>query len=157
MGRVKGIACRVERLVLLQCSHRLPCLAFDFLNSIHHSSNLPTSPRLPHPSRLVKEVAAYEKEATEQEAKVAGMKAEGKDPYDIKKQEEVLQESYMMIPDSKARLAAAVEDLKAFLVRGGWRGACRVGWMDWTCVLEVELLIQPRGVWQGRGSTARQD
>lgn len=47
------------------------------------------------------------------------MKAEGKDPYDIKKQEEVLQESYMMIPDSKARLAAAVDDLKAFLVRCG--------------------------------------
>ena len=93
---------------------------------------------IPHSiDRLVKEVAAYEQEAAAQEAKVAGMKAEGKDPYDIKKQEEVLQESYMMIPDSKARLAAAVEDLKAFVVGGrgvgvdrsidcladGWRGA----------------------------------
>lgn len=72
--------------------------------------------------RLVKEVAAYEKEAQEQEAKVRAMKEDGKDPYDIKKQEEVLQESYMMIPDSKARLAAAVEDLKAFLVRPAWQG-----------------------------------
>ena len=44
------------------------------------------------------------------------MRDGGKDPYDIKKQEEVLQESYMMIPDSKARLQAALEDLKAFLV-----------------------------------------
>lgn len=77
-------------------------------------------------------MAAYEKEAQEQEAKVQGMKAEGKDPYDIKKQEEVLQESYMMIPDSKARLAAAVEDLKAFLVRGdlGCRRLALEGSMD---------------------------
>ena len=89
-----------------------------------HSPSSPLALR----GRLVKEVAAYEKEAQEQEAKVQGMKAEGKDPYDIKKQEEVLQESYMMIPDSKARLAAAVEDLKAFLVRVG-RWVCGpVGW-----------------------------
>lgn len=76
----------------------------------------------------MKEVAAYEAEAQAQEAKVQGMKDAGKDPYDVKKQEEVLQESYMMIPDSKARLAAAVEDLKAFLVRvGRWVGG-PVGW-----------------------------
>lgn len=76
---------------------------------------------LPFFDRLVKEVAAYEQEAAAQEAKVTGMRTEGKDPYDIKKQEEVLQESYMMIPDSKARLATAVEDLKAFVVGGrGW-------------------------------------
>jgi len=29
------------------------------------------------------------------------MRDDGKDPYDIRKQEEVLQESYMMVPDSK--------------------------------------------------------
>lgn len=77
----------------------------------------PRSTHRPTPRRLVKEVAAYGKEAQEQEAKVRAMKEGGRDPYDIKKQEEVLQESYMMIPDSKARLAAAAEDLKAFLVR----------------------------------------
>ena len=44
------------------------------------------------------------------------MRTEGRDSYDIKKQEEVLQESYMMIPDSKSRLQAALEHLAAFLV-----------------------------------------
>jgi len=39
------------------------------------------------------------------------MRDDGKDPYDIKKQEEVLAESHMMIPDSKNRLEAAVETL----------------------------------------------
>jgi len=33
----------------------------------------------------------------------------------IRKQEEVLQESYMMIPDSKARLEATLADLEACL------------------------------------------
>mmetsp|Transcript_33507 Transcript_33507/g.49196 ORF Transcript_33507/g.49196 Transcript_33507/m.49196 type:complete len:92 (-) Transcript_33507:323-598(-) len=43
------------------------------------------------------------------------MKADGRDPYDIKKFEEVLGESYMMVPDSKARLKKALEDLSLFL------------------------------------------
>lgn len=34
----------------------------------------------------------------------------------IRKQEEVLQESYMMIPDSKSRLEKAFEDLRDLLV-----------------------------------------
>jgi hypothetical protein len=36
---------------------------------------------------------------------------------DIRKQEEVLQESYMMIPDSKSRLEKAVLDLANIVVR----------------------------------------
>jgi len=76
------------------------------------------SPSLPPPSpSLTKEVASYEKEAVAQEQKIADMRERGQDVYVIKKQEEVLQESYMMIPDSKARLQAAVEDLEAFVVR----------------------------------------
>ncbi|CAM9535227.1 unnamed protein product [Discosporangium mesarthrocarpum] len=70
--------------------------------------------------RMVKEVAGYEKEAKENEVKVQKMRDDGKDPYDIRKQEEassswVLQESYMMIPDSKDRLQTSLEDLRAFL------------------------------------------
>mmetsp|Transcript_23241 Transcript_23241/g.65852 ORF Transcript_23241/g.65852 Transcript_23241/m.65852 type:complete len:174 (-) Transcript_23241:144-665(-) len=61
--------------------------------------------------RLVKEVAYYEKEVKENEATLAKMKADGKDPYDIKKFEEVLGESYMMIPNSNKRLQSALEDL----------------------------------------------
>eukprot|EP00904_Undaria_pinnatifida_P014064 jgi/Undpi1/9789/HiC_scaffold_27.g12244.m1 len=64
---------------------------------------------------MLKEVASYEKEAKDNEAKVQKMRDEGKDSYDIRKQEEVLQESYMMIPDSKGRLAKVFEDLEGFL------------------------------------------
>ncbi|CAM9772221.1 unnamed protein product, partial [Ectocarpus sp. 8 AP-2014] len=64
---------------------------------------------------MVKEVASYEVEAKENEAKVQKMRDDGKDAYDIRKQEEVLQESYMMIPDSKSRLAKALEDMEGFL------------------------------------------
>ena len=39
--------------------------------------------------RMVKEVASYEKEAKDNEARVQKMRDDGKDPYDIKKQEEV--------------------------------------------------------------------
>ena len=56
---------------------------------------------------------AYEKEVEQNEAKVQKMRDEGKDQYDIRKQEEVLQESYMMVPDSKARLENAIADLDA--------------------------------------------
>ncbi|XP_071861744.1 tubulin-specific chaperone A-like isoform X2 [Bombus fervidus] len=38
-----------------------------------------------------------------------------KDGYDIKKQEEVLQESLMMIPDCQRRLVKAFEELKKIL------------------------------------------
>ncbi len=61
--------------------------------------------------RMNKEVAAYEKEVEDNEARVQKMRDDGKDEYDIKKQEEVLAESHMMIPDSNNRLEAAMEKL----------------------------------------------
>lgn len=67
------------------------------------------------PFRLVKEAAYYEKEVAENEQKLEQMKAEKKDPYDIKKFEEVLGESYMMVPDSKSRLSQALKDLEVYL------------------------------------------
>lgn len=65
--------------------------------------------------RLAKEVAYYEKEVEENEDKLAKMKEEKSDPHDIKKFEEVLGESYMMIPDSKARFQKSLEELSLFL------------------------------------------
>lgn len=65
--------------------------------------------------RLVKEVAYYEKEVKENEVTLAQMKKDEKDPYDIKKFEEVLGESYMMIPDAKARLKQTLEDLASYV------------------------------------------
>eukprot|EP00600_Ochromonadales_sp_CCMP1393_P007805 CAMPEP_0174962416 /NCGR_PEP_ID=MMETSP0004_2-20121128/4771_1 /TAXON_ID=420556 /ORGANISM="Ochromonas sp., Strain CCMP1393" /LENGTH=85 /DNA_ID=CAMNT_0016210945 /DNA_START=289 /DNA_END=546 /DNA_ORIENTATION=+ len=43
------------------------------------------------------------------------MRDEGKDPYDIRKQEDVLQESYMMIPDSKSRLEKSIHELTSMV------------------------------------------
>ena len=59
--------------------------------------------------RMIKEVLGYQSEAKMNEKRIQKMKDDGKDEYDIKKQEEVLGESYMMIPDSKNRLEAALE------------------------------------------------
>lgn len=59
----------------------------------------------------------YYKEAAENEAKLQALKDAGKDAYDLKQTSEVLQESYMMIPDSKNRFQKSLEDLSGFLVR----------------------------------------
>lgn len=53
--------------------------------------------------RCTKDVTSYEKEAIRERSKVEKFKAEGRDSHDIKKQEEVLAETLMMIPDSKRR------------------------------------------------------
>jgi len=55
------------------------------------------------------------KEVANQVARIAKMEGEGKDEYDIKKQNEVLAECEMMIPDTQGRLATAFEDLSAVL------------------------------------------
>lgn len=44
------------------------------------------------------------------------MKDENRDPYDIKKFQEVLSESHMMVPDSICRRDKAVTDLRDFVV-----------------------------------------
>ena len=64
---------------------------------------------------MKKEVASYEKEVLTNEARVQKMRDDGKDIYDIRKQEEVLQESYMMVPDSKARCETAIAELQNVL------------------------------------------
>ncbi|KAK2588456.1 hypothetical protein KPH14_004445 [Odynerus spinipes] len=65
--------------------------------------------------RLAKEKVTYEKEAAQQREKVQKLKEQDKDGYDIKKQEEVLQESLMMVPDCERRLVKAFEELKNIL------------------------------------------
>jgi len=65
--------------------------------------------------RMDKEVAFYQQEAVENEAIVKKLEDAGKDAYDMKQAKECLQESYMMIPDSKNRHQKALEDLHGFL------------------------------------------
>lgn len=64
---------------------------------------------------MLKEVAYYEKEVKENEEKLQKMKDEERNPFDIKKFAEVLDESHMMIPDSKNRLEQALYDLATYV------------------------------------------
>ncbi|KAH0951805.1 hypothetical protein HN011_008589 [Eciton burchellii] len=65
--------------------------------------------------RLAKEKVTYEKEAALQRDKIQKLKEQDKDDYDIRKQEDVLQESLMMVPDCQRRLVKAFEELKKIL------------------------------------------
>eukprot|EP00163_Fabomonas_tropica_P006054 TRINITY_DN15678_c0_g1_i1.p1 TRINITY_DN15678_c0_g1~~TRINITY_DN15678_c0_g1_i1.p1 ORF type:complete len:116 (+),score=45.58 TRINITY_DN15678_c0_g1_i1:194-541(+) len=62
--------------------------------------------------RIQKDLIYYEKEYNQQAAKVQKMKDDGKDEYDIKKQEEVLEETNAMMPEARTRLEKAHADLE---------------------------------------------
>lgn len=65
---------------------------------------------------LLKEVSYYKAEVKENEAKLEEMKGDSdKDAYDVKRFEQVLGESYMMVPDSTKRLQRALCDLSTFM------------------------------------------
>lgn len=59
------------------------------------------------------DIKYYEEEVKENKAHIEFMKVNGECPYDIRKQEEVLSESYMMIPESRNRLEAALQTFKS--------------------------------------------
>ncbi|KAJ2938462.1 hypothetical protein O0L34_g15699 [Tuta absoluta] len=65
--------------------------------------------------RIAKEKVVYEKEAEQQRNRVQKLKEQGDDEHNIRKQEEVLQESLMMVPDCQRRLVKAFDDLKSIL------------------------------------------
>lgn len=65
--------------------------------------------------RLAKEKTVYEREAEQQKVRIQKLKDQGKDEYEIRKQEEVLNESLMMVPDCQRRLAVAYEELSKIL------------------------------------------
>ncbi|KAJ0396613.1 hypothetical protein P43SY_008907 [Pythium insidiosum] len=65
--------------------------------------------------RVKKDLEYYAKEHAAQTAKIEAMRADGKDEYDIKKQEEVLVETETMLPDCQMRLREAASDVQAFL------------------------------------------
>ena len=57
----------------------------------------------------------YQKEVEENEAQLENMRKEGRDPHDIKKFQEVLGESKMMVPDSQARFQGSLEELEVLV------------------------------------------
>lgn len=56
--------------------------------------------------RIAKEKTVYEKEVEQQKNRIQKIKDEGQDEHNIRKQEEVLQESLMMVPDCQRRLVS---------------------------------------------------
>lgn len=53
--------------------------------------------------RYAKEKISYEKEAEKEKKRIEKFREEKRDEHDIKKQEEVIQESLMMVPDCQRR------------------------------------------------------
>lgn len=62
--------------------------------------------------RVMKELRSYEQEVEREFAKTENMKNSQVCPFDIKQQEHVLQESYMMIPNCQKRLGTALATLE---------------------------------------------
>ncbi|XP_050045511.1 tubulin-specific chaperone A [Dermacentor andersoni] len=65
--------------------------------------------------RMTKEKAAYLKEVEVERERVIKMKEMGKDEYDLKRQEAVVNETLSMVPDSHKRLLIAYNELKEVL------------------------------------------
>ncbi|KAI9277833.1 tubulin binding cofactor A [Sporodiniella umbellata] len=68
--------------------------------------------------RIHKEHLSYFKEAENQQQRIDKLVADGADEADVRKQKEVLEETFQMIPDVKKRLAAAHQDLALQIENG---------------------------------------
>ncbi|CAO1639230.1 unnamed protein product [Sympodiomycopsis kandeliae] len=65
--------------------------------------------------RLTKEETLYIKEVSDHTAKLQKMEAEEKDEWTIKNQRKVIADCAQMIPDTRKRLANAVDELSHYL------------------------------------------
>lgn len=64
---------------------------------------------------MKKDLEYYVKEHATQAQRIEKLRADGRDEYDVRKQEEVLVETEMMLPDCQTRLHEAAQDLEAFI------------------------------------------
>ncbi|XP_030369540.1 tubulin-specific chaperone A [Scaptodrosophila lebanonensis] len=65
--------------------------------------------------RLTKEKTVYEKEVHIERARLEKFRNDGADEHVLRKQEEVIEECQMMLPDSKRRLQKEFEVLEKYL------------------------------------------
>jgi len=68
--------------------------------------------------RLAKEKGMYEKETQDNLTKLEKMKSVDPDDYNIKKQQEILEESRSMIPDCTRHLVTAWDELRKLMENG---------------------------------------
>lgn len=66
-------------------------------------------------ARLIKEEGLYQKELKEQEEHVQGLKSSNADSYEIKKQEEVLEDTRKVIPEVRKKISEAQESLESYI------------------------------------------
>ncbi|KAL0640241.1 hypothetical protein Q9L58_000802 [Maublancomyces gigas] len=66
-------------------------------------------------TRLIKEEALYHKEVVAQEKVIAKLEKEGGDEYELRQQRKVLDETIVMAPAVRKRLATALEQLEMAL------------------------------------------
>ncbi|KAI2804780.1 hypothetical protein BLOT_003768 [Blomia tropicalis] len=62
--------------------------------------------------RLAKEKVAYEKELEREKARLETMKTNNKDIYELNKQQEIINETVMLLPDCQKRINVAFDDLQ---------------------------------------------
>lgn len=65
--------------------------------------------------RINREYHSYEEELKTERDRLQKLSASGATEYSVKKQQDIIQESISMLPNTKKRLQDAVEDLQAFL------------------------------------------
>ena len=65
--------------------------------------------------RLKKEYLYYNKELIDNENKLNNMKKDSMDEYDIKKQQEIVDETKLMIPNVKKRLQDRIDGFEIFI------------------------------------------
>jgi tubulin-specific chaperone A len=65
--------------------------------------------------RLIKEESLYHEEVQEQEHAISTMKSQNADPYDLKKQVEVLEDSKRMIPELRKKIEESLGSLEQFI------------------------------------------
>ncbi|KAI9017037.1 tubulin binding cofactor A-domain-containing protein [Gaertneriomyces semiglobifer] len=65
--------------------------------------------------RIGKDLSYYEQEAEKQQERIKKLVTEGADEHDVRKQEEVLEETNQMLPESRQRLATAQKALRELL------------------------------------------
>ena len=92
--------------------------------------------------RMMKEVEFYDKDLKVNEAKTQKMRDDNCDAYDIKKQEEILQECLMMIPDSRKRLEASLMELNGIVEEYSVESKGDEASSGDTVVGEAKLLIE---------------
>ncbi|CDR38986.1 CYFA0S02e10066g1_1 [Cyberlindnera fabianii] len=66
-------------------------------------------------TRLLKEEKLYQQELKDQESHIASMKAQNADPYELKKQVEVLDDTKRVIPELKKKISEMAQSLEDFL------------------------------------------